>query len=356
MLLVVNLSEGSSIDRGVVVGDVATLLTPRPQPPGVFVPPTPSDPVRLPSQSTENDYPRLSHFCEPIHACPSSDRPSCLFHPSWGSTMSVCQHLGASGGYLCYRRLSVGYRLPLLLSPPLAVTPLLPSYPAAHLPLLPEHIAALLSTDAIVRVDVPSMCPGFYSRLFLVPKKNSSKLRMIHVWRVCRGRSWAVGLPLQLLLMLIALPLGPCMIRGGIPSSLTVLPRVSIRRLPQLRSSRISCFIFAVLALFVGVPLPRLFRTSILCWRRRRVFVFCSRGLCDSPGFPVGGPAQVVSPCAGLTALHPGDVSLSAAAEATSPALAVCILSFRLQELCGFLDSFVHSGRLQGGWSPSSEG
>jgi len=100
LLLVVHLSEGSSIARGVVVGAVATLLTPRPQPHGVFVPPTPSAPMLFPSPSTESDYPPISLS---VHLYPLV-LPNIItpVYPSsvGGATTSVCQQLGASGGSL----------------------------------------------------------------------------------------------------------------------------------------------------------------------------------------------------------------------------------------------------------------
>ena len=100
-----------------------------------------------------------------------------------------------------------------------------------------------------------------------------SSARVAFLQRAFVGRGFS-ALLLRLWLRRIVLQLGPCLLRSGILLSLPALPRASFRRLPLLRSSRILCCISADLGLFVGVPLPRMFRPSILCWRRHRVFVW----------------------------------------------------------------------------------
>ena len=190
MLLGANLSEGSSTDRGVVAGDVATLLPPRPQPPVGFGLTIPSVPVLPPSHSPGTDCIRVSYSVNvslSVHQSTLVLPP--IVTPVYPTPVGGRLRLFANNWVILEDPwvpavLSAGYRLPLLLSPPLTVTPLLPSYPAEQLLLLQENIDVLLSTNAIVRVDVSSMGSGFYSRIFLVPKNNSSTMRMIHDLKV----------------------------------------------------------------------------------------------------------------------------------------------------------------------------
>ena len=62
-----------------------------------------------------------------------------------------------------------GFRIPFRLSPPLSVVPI--SMSQSSSPLLQEEIEQFLQKRAVERVHDPET-PGFYSRLFLVPKKN----------------------------------------------------------------------------------------------------------------------------------------------------------------------------------------
>ena len=66
-----------------------------------------------------------------------------------------------------------GFKIPFKSVPPLSVVPIKLSQSSS--PLLREEIAELLKKRAVERVRSPGT-PGFYSRLFLVPKKNG-KLR-----------------------------------------------------------------------------------------------------------------------------------------------------------------------------------
>ena len=62
-----------------------------------------------------------------------------------------------------------GFRIPLKSTPPLSSV--LISLSQSSSPLLQEEIAELLQKQAVERVQDPAT-PGFYSRLFLVSKKN----------------------------------------------------------------------------------------------------------------------------------------------------------------------------------------
>ena len=73
-----------------------------------------------------------------------------------------------------------GYRLPLSSSPPVTSSPREVDYPPAQIPLLEDNIQALLEKEALEVIPDPDALPGFYSPIFLVPKKNSEKFRMIH--------------------------------------------------------------------------------------------------------------------------------------------------------------------------------
>lgn len=63
-----------------------------------------------------------------------------------------------------------GYVIPFHHKPPLSTVPIL--FGSDH-PFLPEAIQGLLNKGAVERVHQPQT-PGFYSRLFLVPKKNGT--------------------------------------------------------------------------------------------------------------------------------------------------------------------------------------
>ena len=66
-----------------------------------------------------------------------------------------------------------GFRIPFRLIPPLSSVPIKLSQSSS--PLLREEIDSLLQKGAVERVQNPGT-PSFYSRIFLVPKKNG-KLR-----------------------------------------------------------------------------------------------------------------------------------------------------------------------------------
>ena len=67
-----------------------------------------------------------------------------------------------------------GFRVPFKSTPPLLVVPISLQSPS---PLFQEEIVELLQKWAVERVQDPGT-PGFYSRLFLEPKKNG-KLRPV---------------------------------------------------------------------------------------------------------------------------------------------------------------------------------
>ena len=67
-----------------------------------------------------------------------------------------------------------GYRIPLLKHPILSPDPVFFQQPLSQQ--LEEEVASLLSKGAVEEI-IPE-CPGYYSRIFLVPKKNG-KLRLI---------------------------------------------------------------------------------------------------------------------------------------------------------------------------------
>ena len=68
-----------------------------------------------------------------------------------------------------------GFRIPFIKIPPLSSLPIRMSQSSS--PFLREEIENLLNKRAVERVKIPGT-PGFYSRIFLVPKKNG-KLRLI---------------------------------------------------------------------------------------------------------------------------------------------------------------------------------
>ena len=68
-----------------------------------------------------------------------------------------------------------GFRIPFIKIPPLSSLPIRMSQSSS--PFLREEIKNLLNKRAVERVKIPGT-PGFYSRIFLVPKKNG-KLRLI---------------------------------------------------------------------------------------------------------------------------------------------------------------------------------
>ncbi|MCG7867312.1 MAG: reverse transcriptase-like protein [Candidatus Thiodiazotropha taylori] len=70
-----------------------------------------------------------------------------------------------------------GYRIPFARDPPLSLHPILFPVSSYQLPLLKEEVQLLLQKKAVEVVSDPTS-PGFYSRIFLVKKKNG-KLRPI---------------------------------------------------------------------------------------------------------------------------------------------------------------------------------
>ena len=72
-----------------------------------------------------------------------------------------------------------GFRLPLTERPPLTSSPFPPVYSDTQIPLLREAIDTLVSKRAVEPVLHPESSPGFYSPVFLRPKKDSGKMRMI---------------------------------------------------------------------------------------------------------------------------------------------------------------------------------
>lgn len=70
-----------------------------------------------------------------------------------------------------------GYRIPFLRDPPLSQEPIKFPVSAHQLPILKEEVRILLMKNAVELVLDPSS-PGFYSRIFLIKKKNG-KLRLI---------------------------------------------------------------------------------------------------------------------------------------------------------------------------------
>ena len=62
-----------------------------------------------------------------------------------------------------------GYALPLSKKPPLTVTPV--QFPVRHMDIVSEQVRIMLGKRAIERV-VPPYSPGYYSRIFVVPKAS----------------------------------------------------------------------------------------------------------------------------------------------------------------------------------------
>ena len=67
-----------------------------------------------------------------------------------------------------------GYRIPFIERPPLSVDPIF--FQQSLSPQLEEEVASLLQKGAVE--EIHPLSPGFYSRIFLVPKKNG-KVRLI---------------------------------------------------------------------------------------------------------------------------------------------------------------------------------
>ena len=76
--------------------------------------------------------------------------------------------------------LSKGFRVPVRAAPPLTTTPNVHQLPPEHLAVVQLAVDTLVEKRAVVRLPSPPTSPGFYSPIFTVPKKNSSKRRLIH--------------------------------------------------------------------------------------------------------------------------------------------------------------------------------
>jgi ribonuclease HI len=73
-----------------------------------------------------------------------------------------------------------GFRFNLKQYPPLTVEPEQVQYSEHHVDILQEAVDKLIIKGAVREIPPDQMTPGFYSRIFLVPKKSSSEMRMIH--------------------------------------------------------------------------------------------------------------------------------------------------------------------------------
>ena len=76
--------------------------------------------------------------------------------------------------------LKEGYRLDLECQPPLTTAPRQREYTQSHQVLLADAIGKLVQKRAVRELTLPEITAGFYSDVFLVPKKDSTELRMIH--------------------------------------------------------------------------------------------------------------------------------------------------------------------------------
>ena len=73
-----------------------------------------------------------------------------------------------------------GYRFELVKSPPLTLEPVERLYSVEQGLILSEAIQSLVTKGAVRMIHPDHLNPGFYSQIFLVPKKGSSEFRMIH--------------------------------------------------------------------------------------------------------------------------------------------------------------------------------
>ncbi|XP_041374747.1 uncharacterized protein LOC121387640 [Gigantopelta aegis] len=76
--------------------------------------------------------------------------------------------------------LKTGYRLQLSAIPPLTTSPREPRHSVAQVKVLQESVNKLVEKGAVRSISEVHLTPGFYSDIFLVPKKDSPELRMIH--------------------------------------------------------------------------------------------------------------------------------------------------------------------------------
>ena len=76
--------------------------------------------------------------------------------------------------------ISQGYRIPLTSDPPLTIEPVEVRSAPELQRTLAEQVSSLCLKNAIELLPEENIEPGYYSPIFLVPKKNSDKWRMIH--------------------------------------------------------------------------------------------------------------------------------------------------------------------------------
>ncbi|XP_041369757.1 LOW QUALITY PROTEIN: sacsin-like [Gigantopelta aegis] len=78
------------------------------------------------------------------------------------------------------KRMNTFSAQPFFKYPPLTLTPREKFHSAAHVQVLQDSVNKLLKKGAVCRIPLVDLTPGFYCDIFLVPKKDSQDLRMIH--------------------------------------------------------------------------------------------------------------------------------------------------------------------------------
>ena len=147
-----------------------TLVTP----PRTSPSPTPAPPARrtLGSESRTGDDWDLPPPAVPTYPTPVGGRLG-IFWPNW----TILEDPYVS------EILHLGYQLPVSKPPPLTKQPRSSGHPPNQEELLAENIDILLQKQAIEEVLDGS--PGLYSPVFLIRKKGSTKMRMIHNMAHC---------------------------------------------------------------------------------------------------------------------------------------------------------------------------
>lgn len=92
------------------------------------------------------------------------------------------------------RTLREGYELDLASPPPLTMAPYDQVYLDIHHLALSEAVGKLVMKGAVRELALLEITPGFYSEVFLVPKKDSPEFRMIHSLKT-HSRLYLVRLP-----------------------------------------------------------------------------------------------------------------------------------------------------------------
>lgn len=111
------------------------------------------------------------------------DVASLQSHPVGGRLQAFAANWEALGDHYVTEVLRHGFPVPVTRDPPLTFSPRERSLSSDDRRAVQAAVDLLVEKEAVIRLPSPPPTPGFYSDIFTVPKKNSTKRRLIHNMR-----------------------------------------------------------------------------------------------------------------------------------------------------------------------------